>query len=139
VVKKIITILGVTSLLTLSACTNSESPDSSEDTNQSTQTNENVSQGNLIDKDSVAKGQWINFEGQETVSSSYVTTDNITYDLNVTYELSGGSYVSYYNGEEFLETVLQNEPGPIESVDNADSIKLSFNETFLDTLKLESN
>jgi len=136
--KKLFTVLSLTSFLALTACSDGASTtDTNENESQSDEASESVAEGNLIDDSTVTEGQWINFDGQEANSSSYVTTASITYDPSLSYELSGGAYVSYYDGDEFLETVLQNEAGPIKTVENADSIRLSFNEVFLDTLTLE--
>lgn len=52
----------------------------------------------------------------------------IPYDPNNKYEVSLDTYVSYFNGENFIKTELyQDTPDIIETVEEADGIILSFN------------
>src|SRR5699024_3741062 len=100
---------------------------------------DNSQSTNLIDKESLNEGGWINFEGNLKEDSEMVNTESIPYDPSKEYELNSGAYVTYFNGEEFIETKLIQDdlPGPIETVDEADSIQLSFHKDFIDMIELK--
>jgi len=134
-------ILGASALL-LAACGAEESEENgSSETNAETSTEESDNKNqsaNLIDKESLNEDGWINFEGDVKEQAEMMNTESIPYDPSKEYELNSGAYVTYFNGEEFIETKLtqDNLPGPIETVDEADSIKLSFHKDFLDIIEL---
>lgn len=88
----------------------------------------------LLDLSNTETG-WINFEGEMGGNIEYQATQPIEYDSNKDYELNSGAYIAYFNGEEFIQTVNQS-PGVIESVESADNIRLSFHESFSNSISL---
>lgn len=119
--KKILILSGLMSMLFIASCSNAEGTGES-----------------LIDNDSVIEGTWINYNGEETEDSEMRTTEAVEYDPSNDYEINRSSYVSYYNGDEFLETILYGEEPPmnLEKVENADSIRISFNAYNEDSITL---
>jgi len=93
---------------------------------------------NLFDKNSLEEGVWINYEGGLSEEDDMVITESIPYDSDNEYILTMGAYVSYYNGDEFIKTSLVTESTAeaIESVDEADNIRLSFNREHLEEINL---
>lgn len=129
-------------LLTACGAVKSEEPNGSSETNDETSTEENFENnesGNLIDKEKLNEGGWINFDGKVKDQAEMMNTESIPYDPSKEYKLSSGAYITYFNGEEFIETKLiqDNIPGPIETVDEADSIKVSFHKDFIDIIELK--
>lgn len=112
----ILTLLGV---LLLTACSNSD--------------------GNLIDTGSVTEGSWISYDGNVVENEEMMTSKSIDYDPAKNYEINRSSYVSYYNGDEFLETIQYTEDPPmtLETVEEADSLVISFNKYNQDTIELK--
>lgn len=54
----------------------------------------------------------------------------IPYNPEKDYEVSRDTYVSYFNGEEFIKTELyEDTPEMLNSVEEADGIILSFNKS----------
>lgn len=96
---------------------------------------------NLIDPKNVTEGSWISSAGIEREDEDMLYTAKIDYDYNKNYHLSHGSYVSYYKGEEFIETVLHEEGNPIdvEKFEEADNIVVSFRTAFIDSFELYEN
>lgn len=132
------------SIFLLAACNTGENggESASSDNDAETATAEsadNSQSTNLIDKESLNEGGWINFEGNLKEDSEMVNTESIPYDPSKEYELNSGAYVTYLNGEEFIETKLtqDNLPGPIETVDEADRIQMSFHKDFIDMIELK--
>lgn len=149
---KTLLLLG-TSLMVLSAC-NGESSDGAEEseenadakteeTTESSGTSEESSEpsvteesaesevedGGLLDKSNTEPG-WINFAGEHGGNPDYVTTGTIEYDSSKQYELSEGAYIAYYSGEEFIETSQMEHGGPIQQVEGADNIRISYHKSF---------
>lgn len=61
---------------------------------------------NLFDRDNLEYGVWMGYEGAiMTNNSEMVLTGPIEYDPNNTYAINTSAYVSYYNGDTFIETV----------------------------------
>jgi len=89
----------------------------------------------LLDLNDTEEG-WLNFEGEVAGNEEYRITPAIEYNPDTDYEINDGAYITYYNGDEFIKTVLQNEAGEIEQVEDADSIRLSFHNSFMDRLSL---
>ena len=112
----ILTLLGV---LLLTACSNSD--------------------GNLIDTGSVTEGSWISYDGNVVENDEMMTSKSIDYDPAKNYEINRSSYVSYYSGDEFLETIQYSEDPPmtLETVEEADSVVISFNKYNQDTIELK--
>jgi len=93
--------------------------------------------GGLIDLRTTETGL-IDFEGHISENSEYLITQSIPYDPDTVYELKEGAYISYYNEDEFIKTVLQNETGEIEQVEGADNIRMSFHKSFEDRISLNA-
>src|SRR5699024_10929894 len=143
------TLLLGTSLMVLSACNGDASEEEAEtqasDTEETSQENEantesskdeeSVEDGGLIDKESTEQG-WINFAGEHGGNPEYLTTDTIEYDPSKQYELSQGAYVAYYSGEEFIETSQMEHGGEIQTVENADNIRISYHKSFNNNINL---
>ncbi|KKK33959.1 hypothetical protein WN59_10175 [Salinicoccus sediminis] len=132
------------SILLLTACGTGENGEETEASGSNAETSneenaDNTQSANLIDKESLNDGGWINFEGNVKEQEGMMNTESIPYDPSKEYELNSGAYVTYFNGEEFIETKLiqDNLPGPIETVDEADSIQLSFHKDFIDMIELK--
>ena len=53
-------------------------------------------------------------------------------------KINRSSYVSYFNGDNFIETKLYEEgfPKTLDTVEEADSIKVSFNESNKEVIEL---
>lgn len=96
------------------------------------------SDGNLIDTGSLTEGSWVSYDGNTVENEEMRSTDHIDYDPAKTHEVNRSSYVSYYNGEEFIETIQYSDEPPmtLDTVDEADSIVISFNQYNEDTITL---
>src|SRR5690625_3587021 len=147
------TLLLGTSLVLLSACNGDGSEEEAEteasDTEETSQENEantesgsgedtaenTVEDGGLINKETTEPG-WINFAGELGGNPEYLTTDTIEYDPSKQYELSQGAYVAYYNGEEFIETSQMEHGGEIQTLENADNIRISYHKSFNNKINL---
>src|SRR5699024_825997 len=83
---------------------------------------------NLIDAGNLTSGSWIGYNGEAVEDEEMKTTASIPYDSDKNYKINRSSYVSYFNGDEFIETKLYEEglPKTIDTVDEADSVKVSF-------------
>lgn len=89
---------------------------------------ENNSNDNLVNKINVVEDHWINYEGISENDKNMVKSQFIPYKPKENYEVSHDSYVSYFNGDEFIKTELyEDTPEIISSVEEADGIILSFN------------
>lgn len=119
--KKLLVLMGSLMVLIISACNSSEGSTES-----------------LIEPDNVIGGAWINYNGDEIEDSDMKVTEAIEYDSSNVYEINRSSYVSYYNGDEFLETILYSEEPPIDiqTVEEADTIRISFNVYNADSITL---
>lgn len=93
---------------------------------------------NLIDAGSATEGSWVGYNGNEVEDEEMMTSELIPYDPNTDYEINRSSYVSYFNGDEFIETKLYGEDLPltIDSIEEADGIKVSFNQYNKDAIEL---
>ncbi|KKK33958.1 acyltransferase [Salinicoccus sediminis] len=93
---------------------------------------------NLIDSGSLISGSWIGYNGETVEDEEMRTTRSIPYDPDKSYEINRSSYVSYFNGDEFIETKLYEEglPKTIDTVEEADSVKVSFNEYNMNEIEL---
>ena len=96
------------------------------------------SDGNLIDNGSVTEGSWISYDGNVVENEEMMTSKSIDYDPSKDYEINRSSYVSYYNGDEFIETIQYSDDPPmtLDTVEEADSIVISFNQYNEDTISL---
>lgn len=83
---------------------------------------------NLVNKVNTLSDHWINYKGVSENKKSMVQSQFIPYDPNNKYEVSLDTYVSYFNGENFIKTELYvDTPDIIDTVEEADGIILSFN------------
>src|SRR5699024_10600314 len=98
-------------------------------------TQETKNDNGLLDLSNTESG-WINFEGVLGGSSEYRTSQPVEYNPEQDYELSPGAYISYFNGDEFIQTMLYNEPTTIEQVPEADNIRVSYHNSFESKLAL---
>lgn len=98
----------------------------------------NSSEGNLIDTGSLTEGSWMGYDGEAVENEEMITTESIKYDSSKTYEINRSSYISYYSGEEFIETIQYGDEPPmtLDTVEEADSIVISFNQYNEDTIEL---
>lgn len=110
----------ILSLMIISACSNNTSD-------------------NLMSMDSLTEGSWISYDGEPSENEEMLTTESMEYDPAKTYEINRASYVSYFNGEEFIKTVkyVEEPPMTLETVENADSIRVSFNQYNEDAIELK--
>lgn len=107
---QIIRLLLVSSVLVMSAC-------------QAESVNEN-----LINKVNSIDDSWINYEGAEENNNTMVRSQFIPYDPDKAYEVNYPTYIAYYDGEKFLETIRhQDTPVAVETVEEADGVIVSFN------------
>ena len=96
------------------------------------------SEGNLIDTGSVTEGSWVSYDGKVVENEEMRSSEPIDYDPSKDYEINRSSYVSYYNGDKFIETIQYSDDPPmtIDTVEEADSIVISFNQYNEDTISL---
>ena len=89
---------------------------------------ENNSNENLINKNNTVNDRWVNYKGISENDKSMMQSQFIPYDPDKNYEVSRDTYVSYFNGEEFIKTELyEHTPESISNVEEADGVILSFN------------
>lgn len=97
-----------------------------------TSCNFNIEDGNtnenLINKVNTVDDRWINYQGISENDKSMIQSQFIPYNPNNKYEVSLDTYISYFNGEDFIKTELyEDTPDIIDKVEEADGIILSFN------------
>lgn len=94
---------------------------------------------NVVDMGSITEGSWMGYNGETVEDPEMMSTDFIDYDSSQTYEINRSSYVSFYAGEEFIETVLYGEEPPmtLDTVEEADRIIISFNQYNEDAIELK--
>src|SRR5699024_6448615 len=101
-------------LLLLSACNNVS-------TTQATS-------NNLINKVNLIEDRWVNYKGTSENNKAMMQSQFIPYNPEKDYEVSRDTYVSYFNGEDFIKTELyEDTPEMLNTVEEADGIILSFN------------
>lgn len=89
---------------------------------------ENNANDNLINKTNTVGDRWVNYKGVSENDKSMIQSQFIPYDPNNKYEVSLDTYVSYFNGENFIKTELyEDTPDITDTVQEADGIILSFN------------
>ncbi|MCK1975519.1 hypothetical protein LNK15_00430 [Jeotgalicoccus huakuii] len=96
------------------------------------------SNGNLIDTGSVTEGSWVSYDGKVVKDEEMRSSEPIDYDPSNEYEINRSSYVSYYNGDEFIETIQYSDDPPmtLDTIEEADIIVISFNQYNEDTISL---
>jgi len=132
-----------TTLLVLSACSGEDGNNEEEtddNNNLSEETSETKETSNVTNGESVlnlndSEAGWVNFNGEHAGSIDYRVSPKIEYDSSETYVLNIDAYISYFNDDEFIETKLTSK-GPIESIDNADNIRVSYHKSFEERLTL---
>ena len=103
-------------LLLLSACNNVS-------TTQATS-------NNLINKVNLVGDRWVNYKGTSENNKTMMQSQFIPYNPEKDYEVSRDTYVSYFNGEDFIKTELyEDTPEMLNSVEEADGVILSFNKS----------
>lgn len=110
-----------------------EGTSSSEENNSSTE--------NLFDKNDIEEGYWIGQSGLEVENEDMVISNKIEYDPSINYSINRSAYVTYYSGDDILQTVLHDEElsGSIEKNIDADSIRISFDKKKLESFQLNES
>ena len=85
---------------------------------------------NLINKVNLLEDRWVNYKGTSENNKAMMQSQFIPYNPEKDYEVSGDTYVSYFNGEEFIKTELyEDTPEIISAVEETDGVILSFNKS----------
>lgn len=140
--KKNIILLGLLSSVILAACNNEESSSEADDTNsvaeQSNADTTETSSENLFDNNAIEEGIWISQNGDTVEKEGMILSEPIEYNPEFTYLMNETAYVTYLNGDEIIKTLLMEEDRPItlETVEEADNIKVNFNEVKLENFEL---
>lgn len=91
----------------------------------------------MINKVNIIEDRWINYEGNSENNKKMNQSQYIPVDKESTYELDTDVYISYFNGDEFLGTILHEDtPQEIEMMEEVDGIILSFNKENINGIKL---
>lgn len=110
--------------------------------NQSESANAEISEENilLVDRSDVTENQWIDTKGEIQKNSEMVSVGPVGYMSDEKYLINKTAYISYFNEDKFLKTILydyKNDfPIEIESVSEANEIYISFNKKNSDTIQL---
>src|SRR5699024_4800326 len=100
-------------LLLLSACNNVSTTQATSD--------------NLVNKVNLIEDRWVNYKGISENNKAMMQSQFIPYHPEKDYEVSLDTYVSYFNGEDFIKTELyEDTPEIISAVEEADGIIVSF-------------
>ena len=96
-------------------------------------------EGGLLDVGSATTGSWMGYNGEPVENDEMMTSESIDYNPSKTYEINRSSYVSYFNGEEFIETIQYSDDPPmtLDTIEEADNIVVSFNVYNEETIKLQ--
>ena len=93
---------------------------------------------NLINKVNSFDDSWINYEGTEENNNTMIRSQFLPYDPDKTYEVNYPTYIAYYDGEKFLETIRhQDTPAAVETVEEADGVIVSFNKKNKNGMQME--
>src|SRR5699024_5068641 len=88
------------------------------------------SNDNLINKVNIIEDRWVNYKGISENNKAMMQSQFIPYNPEKDYEVSRDTYVSYFNGEDFIKTELyEDTPEIISVVEEADGVILSFNKS----------
>lgn len=101
-----------------------------------TEKNSVVTNHNLINKVNAVENQWINYDGTVEQDNNMMKSQFVPYNSNETYKVNNDTYVSYYKGENFIKTDLQDAETELESVEESDGVILSFNKKNKNGIKL---
>lgn len=95
---------------------------------------------NIINKVNVVSNHWVNYQGISENDNNMIQSQFIPYNPKKNYEVSHDTYISYFNGDEFIKTELyEDTPEIINSVEEADGIILSFNKENKSGVQLTKN
>lgn len=119
----------------------SNTVETDESSSSSAESQSTSSSTNLFDSNDVEEGYWIGQSGQEIQDSDMIISNFIDYNPNTEYQMNRTAYVSYYNGEELLSTILHSGSTPItvQTNEEADRIRISFDTSKLDNFELNEN
>lgn len=140
--KKNIILLGLLSSVLLAACNNEESSLETDDTNSTGEQNSadatETSSENLFNNNAIEEGIWLSQNGDTVEKEGMILSEPIEYNPEFTYLMNETAYVTYLNGDEIIKTLLMEEERPItlETVEEADNIKVNFNEVKLENFEL---
>ena len=97
-------------------------------------------EGGLLDVGSATTGSWMGYNGEPVENEEMMTSESIDYNPSKTYEINRSSYVSYFNGEDFIETIQYSGEPPmtLDTVEKADRIMVSFNQYNEDSINLKT-
>lgn len=101
-----------------------------------TEKNSVVTNHNLINKVNAVENQWINYDGTVEQDNNMMKSQFVPYNSNETYKVNNDTYASYYKGENFIKTDLQDAETELESVEESDGVILSFNKKNKNGIKL---
>lgn len=140
--KKKIILLGLLSSMLLVACNNetssseSDNSDSAAEQNNTDATEKNSE--NLFDSNAIEKGIWISQNGDIVEKDGMILSEPIEYNPEYTYLMNETAYITYLNDDKIIKTLLMEEDRPItlETVKEADNIKVNFNEIKLENFEL---
>ena len=92
---------------------------------------------NLINKVNSIDDTWINYEGEQENDNTMVQSQFIPYHPEKEYEVNYPTYIAYYDGEKFLETIRhQDTPATVETVEEADGVIVSYNKKNKNGMKM---
>lgn len=133
--KKITVLLSLLVVVVLAACNNESSESSTEAGETST---EQSGSENLFNPSTVEEGTWISQNGEIVEREGMVVSEAIEYNPEEEYSMNNSAYVTYFSGDEILKTLLLDEGRPItlDTVDEADSIKVSIDEGKVENFEL---
>lgn len=124
--------------LSLVACGNEETvpAESNQISDQSTESKNHNMRESFIDN--TTENHWISYDGSSPVHEEFSYTDRISYNPEKTYTINSFGYISYFNGEDFITTKKITKPYPkeIETVKDADNIKISFQTAKAENIEL---
>jgi len=99
--------------------------------------NTQATSNNLINKVNLLEDRWVNYNGNSENNKAMMQSQFIPYNPEKDYEVSGDTYVSYFNGEDFIKTELyEDTPEIINTVEEADGVILSFNKSNKKSMQL---
>ncbi|WP_052256867.1 hypothetical protein [Salinicoccus sp. YB14-2] len=90
------------------------------------------------------EGEWINTKGIKCKNENMYRTSKLRYNNNNTYFMHGNGYIAYYKGNKFIfgKRYFENKinmPHKIESVQDVDSVVISFNKVWLENFTFENS
>src|SRR5699024_7984327 len=145
--KKGLLVFSLFGLLTIAGCSsnennnsveNEESPTSNTGGESSEGSESSTTENNLFNPKDIEEGYWIGQSGNEVENEDMIITNPIDYNPESYYEMNDTAYVTYMSGDEILSTILHDgeTPVPVEVNENADQIRISFDNSKLDHFEL---